>query len=258
MLRVLSKGKMGADVKKWQYFLIGQECYHGFATGTFDQQTEDATKIFQENNHLTTDGIVGNQTFGAAMLSGYGVVVDEREGKLTPNFPKKPVFPPLTSNIARQNIFGKFRYEPKPVIGNPENIKILDNWVSDNIVMVEIPQLIPIKGSARVQFHKLGANQLKKLWQDWEDAGLLHLILTWGGSFVPRFIRGSRTTLSNHSFGSAFDINYKWNQLGKIPALVSEKGSVRELIEIANNNGFYWGGHFSRLDGMHFEIAKII
>jgi len=40
--------------------------------------------------------------------------------------------------------------------------------------------------------------------------------------------------------------------------LVGQKGCVRELVPIAHENGFYWGGHFSRLDGMHFEIAKIL
>jgi hypothetical protein len=30
------------------------------------------------------------------------------------------------------------------------------------------------------------------------------------------------------------------------------------LVGIANDNGFYWGGHFTRLDGMHFEIAKLL
>ena len=123
--------------------------------------------------------------------------------------------------------------------------------------MVSIPQLVAIKGSDRVQFNKLAADKLKKLWSDWEEAGLLHLILTWGGSYVPRFVRGSRTTLSNHSFGTAFDINVPWNQLGSVPALVGQKGSVRELVPIANQNGFYWGGHFSRKDGMHFSIARM-
>jgi hypothetical protein len=46
--------------------------------------------------------------------------------------------------------------------------------------------------------------------------------------------------------------------LNKIPALVGQKGSVREIVPIANEFGFYWGGHFTRKDGMHFEIAKIV
>jgi hypothetical protein len=46
--------------------------------------------------------------------------------------------------------------------------------------------------------------------------------------------------------------------LNKTPAMIGEKGCVRELVPIANECGFYWGGHFTRKDGMHFEIAKII
>jgi hypothetical protein len=65
--------------------------------------------------------------------------------------------------------------------------------------------------------------------------------------------------LSNHAYGSAFDINYAWNRLGQVPALVGEKGAVRELVTLAHKHGFYWGGHFNeRLDGMHFEVAKIV
>lgn len=75
---------------------------------------------------------------------------------------------------------------------------------------------------------------------------------------MPRFVRGSRTTLSNHSWGTAFDINYAWNCLGALPALRGEKGSVRELVPIAHRHGFYWGGHFSRRDGMHFEVARVL
>jgi hypothetical protein len=75
---------------------------------------------------------------------------------------------------------------------------------------------------------------------------------------VPRFIRGSRSVLSNHAYGSAFDINAAWNPLGATPADVDEKGSVIELVPLAHEFGFYWGGHFnSRPDGMHFEAAEI-
>jgi hypothetical protein len=73
---------------------------------------------------------------------------------------------------------------------------------------------------------------------------------------VPIFIRGNTTTLSNHAFGTAFDINADQNSLGARPALVGQRGSTRELVPLANKWGFYWGGHFgSRPDGMHFEIA---
>ena len=108
-------------------------------------------------------------------------------------------------------------------------------------------------------FHKKAKDQLVKLWNDWETAGLIHLVKTWNGSYDPRFRRGSSTILSNHAFGSAFDINSKWNELGEIPALVGERGCVRQLVKIANDNGFYWGGHFPNefLDGMHFEVAVI-
>jgi hypothetical protein len=83
------------------------------------------------------------------------------------------------------------------------------------------------------------------------------LVLTWEGSFAPRFVRGSNVTLSNHAWGTAFDINYAWNTLGAQPALRGQKGSVRELVPIANEFGFYWGGHFKgRADGMHFEVAR--
>ncbi len=111
--------------------------------------------------------------------------------------------------------------------------------------------------SKSVSFHKKGADALVAMFAAWEKAGLIGLILTWEGSFVPRFVRGSTRTLSNHAFGTAFDINAKWNAMGSRPALVGEKGCTRELVPIAHDHGFYWGGHFGRPDGMHFEVAEV-
>jgi D-alanyl-D-alanine carboxypeptidase len=73
------------------------------------------------------------------------------------------------------------------------------------------------------------------------------------------FIRGRPGELSNHAFGAAFDINFPWNPLGEVPALVGQRGCVRELVPIANRFGFFWGGHFhNRLDGNHFEVAQVM
>ncbi len=45
--------------------------------------------------------------------------------------------------------------------------------------------------------------------------------------------------------------------VGTFPAVRGDKGSVRELVSIANAHGFYRGGHVSRRDGMHFDLARL-
>ena len=256
-MKLLKIGSTGNDVRKWQTFLTGQQLYSGQVNGIFDEQTKEASQAFQSLHGLEPDGKVGDKSFGAAMMLGFGVITNDDDGKDSSNWPAKPKFSPLTSNAERGNVFGKFAFKSEPLPNNPENIRVTDNWVRDNIVMAKVTQLIAIKGSDKVAFHKKGKAQLEKMWSDWEKAGLLHLVLTWSGSYNPRFIRGSRTVLSNHAFGTAFDINVEWNKLGAVPALAGRKGSVRELVKIANDNGFYWGGHFTRLDGMHFEVAQV-
>ncbi len=170
----------------------------------------------------------------------------------------------LVDTAARHRLFGDFQYTAAPIPGNAEHIQILGSWQQDNIINIKIPQLIgrSIRGAPKdgmIQWHRLAAPQLLRLWAAWEQAGLLDRIHSWDGAFVPRFIRGSRTVLSNHAFGTAFDINASTNGLGKVPALIGQNGCVRELVTIANRCGFFWGGHFPapRLDGMHFEVSVI-
>lgn len=260
-MKTLRLGSSGPDVKRWQTFLIGQKLFNFTADGKFEDNTEKSSIAFQDKYKLKPDGVVGNTTIARAMQLGFVVVADDSDAEQGPNWPPPPAFPALVGNTARQAKFGKFLFEPAPTNSNPEAIKILGSWEKDNIVTVNIPQLKGIKGASKtgnIQFHRLLTKQLVNMFNQWEQAGLIPLILTWGGSFVARYIRGSDTTLSNHSFGTAFDINMTWNALGARPALVGNEGSVRKLVPIANDNGFYWGGHFAgRLDGMHFEAAQI-
>jgi peptidoglycan hydrolase-like protein with peptidoglycan-binding domain len=263
-MRVLQKNMKGPDVKQWQQFLIGQGFSEvGAADGSFGEKTKKATMEFQKTHGLDVDGQVGNQTLGKAMMLGFEALKDTVDNSKTgPNFPPRPKLNPLPNTAARQKVFGKFAFKPQPLPKDKEHIRITDGWDAKNIIRVQIPQLIGVKGAQHdgsVFFHQLAAAQLKALWAAWEKAGLLDRVLTYDGAFNPRFVRGHIGSLSNHAFGSAFDINAALNPMGTEPLRVGTKGSVRELVEIAAQFGFFWGGFFAkRRDGMHFEVAKII
>ena len=258
-MRVLKFGLEGSDVKKWQMFLVGQRLAQFVPNGKFGPATRAATIAFQKKNGLDSDGKVGNRTLGRAMTLGFELIdfATERGS----GFPKEPAFAPLVGTAARQRVFGTFAFVSSPQPGNREAIRITDNWERENIVRVVIPQLQGVTGapsSGAIRFHRLAAKQLEDLFKAWSKARLMSRVLTWAGSFAPRFIRGSNTVLSNHAFGTAFDINAAFNPLGAEPAFPGQEGCVFDLVQIANDHGFYWGGHFSkRRDGMHFEVAVL-
>ena len=188
-----------------------------------------------------------------------------RPGNAADDWPARPTFGPIGLQ-RRIALFGSFAFEPAATTQDPDAIRITDNWPAENIVTVQIPQLVGVptyfgNSRGRVRWHRLAAAQLSALWAAWQGAGLIDRVLFWGGSYVPRFMRGSArngaASLSNHSWGTAFDINVRWNGLNRVPARLGEEGCVRELVQLANDHGFYWGGHFNRQDGMHFEIAQV-
>ena len=263
-LQILRKGSEGESVERWQNFLIGERLLRGQADGDFGPLTEQASKAFQRSQGITADGIVGPRTLGAAMVAGFdpGIedIVDPDSNPILAGTSRIEA----VSSSARKQMFGEFPFEADPSDHNPERIRILNDWQRENIKTFMIPQLkgIPVFGrpsSGKMRFHRKAEGQLMSLWEAWENAGILDRVLTYDGSFNARFIRGSRSKLSNHAFGSAFDINTKWNKLGRVPALAGEEGSVRELVSIANEHGFFWGGHFNgRPDGMHFEVATLL
>ena len=73
----------------------------------------------------------------------------------------------------------------------------------------------------------------------------------WGYCF--RKVRGSNTVVSNHSSGTAIDLNSSQHPLGKRGTFnVSEVPMLRAL---AVKYGIKWGGDYhTRPDEMHFEI----
>lgn len=216
-MRVIRPGMIGEDIKAWEYFLRGRGYYWLEVDGKFDSESVSATKHFQSENKLVDDGVVGKLTYSAAMKLGFDPLEDDHDGKDGPNWPPRPDFKPLAGNDARAAVFGQFKFRPAGIEGNPEAVQVLDDWYSKNIVTVEVPQLRGVKGTGNLKkfaFHRLAAPQIVAFFQAVEDAGLAHLVLTWGGSYSARFIRGSRSVLSNHCLPAQETV---WTPEGPVP-----------------------------------------
>lgn len=73
----------------------------------------------------------------------------------------------------------------------------------------------------------------------------------WGYNF--RLVRGSEIIVSNHSSGTAIDLNAKDHPLGESGTFPAEK--IPMLQALCKKYGILWGGDFRhRKDEMHFEI----
>ena len=74
----------------------------------------------------------------------------------------------------------------------------------------------------------------------------------WG--YCYREVRGSTTALSNHSSGTAIDLNATKHPLGKAGTFPLEK--VAMIQALAKKYSLTWGGDYrGRKDEMHFEVA---
>lgn len=257
-MKPLRKGSTGQQVKSLQFFLLGLGLLKdGIADGSFGPKTEEAVKLYQRSRRLSSDGIVGGATIEKMRLDGYKDLQPVATFTPAQEYPARPSFPCFLGNEQRMQYFGRFRWEHRPEPGNRENIVILGDWVEENIVQVDIPQLHKLGFNKPRSFHRKAAERVVELWDAFEKEGVLEDIISYEGDFFPRLIRGSSTSLSNHAFGSAFDVNAAQNGLGRTPARPGQKGCLYRLVPIAARFGFYWGGHFSRLDGMHFELGKV-
>lgn len=259
-LRLTTPQMQGDDVSRWQSYLRGAG-YDIAVDGVFGPRTDAATRTWQAARGLVGDGIVWTKSYAVAMLDGFSPVEpleDTAEDRESPLWPPRPADLRPLDDAGRAALFGKLVFEPDPSPEDRERVRITSGL---DLVTVEVPELQGVAHgpkSGRVSCHRLAGPKLRELFAEWAREGVLERVKTWGGCFSPRFIRGSRTRLSNHAWGTAFDINVPWNGLGRQPALAGKPGSVRELVPTANRLGWYWGGHFmERPDGMHFELSRV-
>lgn len=142
------------------------------------------------------------------------------------------------------SVVGTFNYT---VLGTGGRISPDPAWVSANIAT----ESVPILGS--VTCHRALFPQLRAALEEIVVRGLADEIHVdeYAGCYYPRFIANT-TTLSNHSFGLALDLNVPGNQRGTVGEM------NRDVVAIFEKWGFAWGGHWSWTDPMHFELAQLV
>ena len=73
----------------------------------------------------------------------------------------------------------------------------------------------------------------------------------WG--YCYRDVRGIPGKLSNHSSGTAIDLNATKHPLGKAGTFPAEK--VPMILALCKKYSLVWGGTWTRRDEMHFEVG---
>ncbi len=82
----------------------------------------------------------------------------------------------------------------------------------------------------------------------------LYARINTAGSLCVRYIRGSTTAVSTHSFGLAVDLN--------IDGVLDTLGDGRTQLGLTimsdffNAEGWVWGAAYGREDSMHFEVSE--
>jgi hypothetical protein len=131
-------------------------------------------------------------------------------------------------------------YNGYPASKDPAAIQIKPYVVQGTGLKLRCAETVgPLLAGFAAEFHEL----IEPI----DDGGLDD----WG--YCYRMVRGDPAKLSNHSSGTAIDLNATQHPLGKVGTF--EAGKVPMLRALAKKYGLTWGGDYkTRADEMHFEV----
>lgn len=151
--------------------------------------------------------------------------------------------------------FGQFRY--RDTTGG--RIEIDPQWVAENIVTITLPGL-----NQQVQVHKAAADNFIQAFTyikngtamiNGKKVSLLSLVKTMDGTFVTRHVNWNPSRgLSNHSWGTAIDINANDHFRYVNPGGEPNDPNLILWEKAFKPAGFSWGNTYS--DSMHYELIK--
>jgi hypothetical protein len=113
---------------------------------------------------------------------------------------------------------------------------------------------VKTRSGAKVTVAAPASAQVQSFLNELEEAGY-HIDPKQTGGYNDRNIAGTNRS-SQHSFGTAFDINWNENQF-------DAKGTNNlppNVGQIADKWGLSWGGYFNggKKDAMHFEVSRLL
>lgn len=172
-----------------------------------------------------------------------------------------------------------FRWKAAPRVDSsgkvldPDAIKILEGWADINITTFPCESLsVFTNGMYRmVTLNHQAKDDFLELMAAWHDRGLLEEIrehavskkktFRMDGYWVPRYKRGltqaqhdqNPNHLSNHASGHAFDMLAALYPRG---LTIQSSDPIHQLVAVAEEFEWEWGGYFHTPDGMHFQHRK--
>jgi hypothetical protein len=208
-----------------------------------------AVADWQEQGALAVDGVVGPKSWARLKIAL------APPSSLTGVTPLDA--PPVPSGFAE--VIAAFG-DPRPFI-SPDGSITPDSearWQRQTLAKGVLPFAIPLNranpgGPMKTTFyaHRTLVGVFEGVFQEILRLGLQAYVLSWGGIYNFRPIRGTATQLSLHCFGAALDLNAETNGLGT-------SGDMNPgVVEVFEHFGFFWGGNFrGRPDPMHFQYAR--
>lgn len=142
---------------------------------------------------------------------------------------------------------GKAQRELYHLYGDPR----VKGWGNKWMVTWQVQQEFPWFPAAKIWIHKDFRTRLRDAFKMLEHAGLHREIRTFDGCYNIRYVRGSNSALSVHSWGAAIDLNATVNPLG------SEGRWSSDFIRIMVNCRIFCGQNWiGRKDPMHFALVN--
>lgn len=171
---------------------------------------------------------------------------------------------PATEDLTEQMILAKTRFNKG--ITQPRNRTMLEilgqpregyNTECQGVTNPRLKALLETRqiGPIKVTMLKPALDSLERVMNRLKETDPdIYAKVGTAGALCVRFIRGSSTSISNHSWATAIDLTLE-GQLDGFADGGTQFGLLI-LAEYFNEEGWFWGAAYNREDSMHFEVGE--